>query len=152
MKPNPQDVRFNNCGADPIPGRAVTATKQRGVPAQHTSSGIYNTNHSTYHGHNSQCTQRKDVPGIYTKTSPHTKNIRLTSSTLGCFHIYTVLQNHSRWLSLLNSYRQKKLRKIKKQRHYFQLKEQEKYSERTHNEADLTSLLDPRFKKEVIKM
>ena len=35
---------------------------------------------------------------------------------------------------------------------YFQLKEQEKSSERIINETDLTSLLDPEFRKEVIKM
>lgn len=32
------------------------------------------------------------------------------------------------------------------------VKEQKKSSERTNNETDLTSLLDPKFKKEVIKM
>ena len=40
---------------------------------------------------------------------------------------------------------------MKQQRNYCQLKE-EKSSERTNNEADVTSLLDPEFKKEVIKM
>ena len=39
---------------------------------------------------------------------------------------------------------------MKKKRNYSQLKEQEKSHERTNNERDLTSLLDPEFKKEVI--
>lgn len=33
----------------------------------------------------------------------------------------------------------------------FQLREQDKYPERTDNVADLTSLLEPEFKEEVIK-
>ena len=41
---------------------------------------------------------------------------------------------------------------MKKQTNYTQLKQQEKPPERTNNETDLTSLLDPEFKKEVIKM
>ena len=41
---------------------------------------------------------------------------------------------------------------MKKERNYFQLKEQEKSPERTTNETDLSSLPDPKFKKEVIKM
>ena len=41
---------------------------------------------------------------------------------------------------------------MKKQRNYSQLKEQEKSPKRTNNETDLSSLLDPEFKKEVIKM
>ena len=41
---------------------------------------------------------------------------------------------------------------MKKQRKGSQLKEQEKSSERTNNEIDLTSLLDTKLKKEVIKM
>ena len=41
---------------------------------------------------------------------------------------------------------------MKKQRNYSQLKEQEKSPERTNNETDLSSLPDPKFKKEVIKM
>ena len=41
---------------------------------------------------------------------------------------------------------------MKRQMKYFQLKEQEKSSERIINETDLTSLLDPEFRKEVIKM
>ena len=42
--------------------------------------------------------------------------------------------------------------KVKKQRNYSQLEEQEKSPERTNNETDLTSLLDPESKNEVIKM
>ena len=41
---------------------------------------------------------------------------------------------------------------MKKQRNYTQLKEQEEYPERTNNETGLSNLLDPKFKKEVIKM
>ena len=90
--------------------------------------------------------------GIYTKTSLHTKNTGLTQSTLGCSHIKTALKNHSRSLLLLNSQRQRKLSKMKKQRNYSQLTEQEKSPERINNETDFTSLLDCKFKKEAIKM
>ena len=45
-----------------------------------------------------------------------------------------------------------KLRKMKKPRSYSQWKEQDKSPERTNSETDLISLLDPVFKKEVIKM
>jgi len=41
---------------------------------------------------------------------------------------------------------------MKKQRNYYQLKEQEKPPERTKNETDHTSLPDPDFKQQVIKM
>ena len=41
---------------------------------------------------------------------------------------------------------------MKKQRNYSQLKKQENSPERTTNETDLTGLLSPNFKKEVIKM
>ena len=41
---------------------------------------------------------------------------------------------------------------MKKQRKYSQLKEQDKSPERTNNETDHTSLLNPEFKKEVIKI
>ena len=41
---------------------------------------------------------------------------------------------------------------MKSQRNYCQLKEQVKSLERTNSETDLTSLLHPKFKKEVIKM
>ena len=41
---------------------------------------------------------------------------------------------------------------MKKQRNHSQLKEQKKSPERTKNEADLSSLPDPDFKKVVIKM
>ena len=41
---------------------------------------------------------------------------------------------------------------MKKQRTHSQLKEQEKFHERTNNETDFTTLLDPKFKKKIIKM
>ena len=41
---------------------------------------------------------------------------------------------------------------MKKQRYYSQSKEQEESPEGPNNETDLTSLLDPEFKKETIKM
>ena len=41
---------------------------------------------------------------------------------------------------------------MKKQRNCSQLKGQEKSPERRNNETGLSSLLDPKFKKEVIKM
>ena len=41
---------------------------------------------------------------------------------------------------------------MKKQRKYSQLKEQDKSPERTNNETDHTSLLNPEFQKEVIKI
>ena len=41
---------------------------------------------------------------------------------------------------------------MKKQRTHSQLKEQEKFPERTNNEIDFTTLLDPKFKKKIIKM
>ena len=41
---------------------------------------------------------------------------------------------------------------MKKQRNQSQLKEQEKSPERTNNETDLSSLLDHKFKMEVIKI
>ena len=41
---------------------------------------------------------------------------------------------------------------MKKQRNYFQLKELEKPPERINNEKDNSSLPDPKFKNEVIKM
>ena len=41
---------------------------------------------------------------------------------------------------------------MKRQRNYTQSKEQEKSSERTNYETELTCLLDPKFKKVVIKM
>ena len=41
---------------------------------------------------------------------------------------------------------------MKKQRNYFQLKEQDKCPERTNNETDLSTQPGPEFKKEVIKM
>ena len=40
---------------------------------------------------------------------------------------------------------------MKKHRKYSQLKEEAKSPERTNNETDLTSLLNPEFKKEGIK-
>ena len=40
---------------------------------------------------------------------------------------------------------------MKKQRNHSKLKEQEKSPERTNNETDLSSLPDPKFKREVIK-
>ena len=40
---------------------------------------------------------------------------------------------------------------MKNQRNHSQLKEQEKFHERTNNEIDLTSLQDTELKKEVIK-
>ena len=39
-----------------------------------------------------------------------------------------------------------------KKRNYTKVKEQEKYPETTKNEIELSSLLDPEFKKHVIKM
>ena len=45
-----------------------------------------------------------------------------------------------------------RLSKMKKQKNYSQLKEQEKSPERTNIEIDFTSLLDLEFKKEVIRM
>ena len=41
---------------------------------------------------------------------------------------------------------------MKKQRNRSQLQEQEKSPERTSNETDLSSLPDPKFKKEVVKI
>ena len=41
---------------------------------------------------------------------------------------------------------------MKKQRKDFQSKAQDKSPERTNNETDRISLLDPKLKKEVIKM
>ena len=41
---------------------------------------------------------------------------------------------------------------MKRQRNHSQLKEQEKSAERTNNKTELTCLLKPKFKKEVIKM
>ena len=41
---------------------------------------------------------------------------------------------------------------MKRQGNYSQLKEQEKFHERTNNGTELSSLLDLEFKKEVIKM
>ena len=41
---------------------------------------------------------------------------------------------------------------MEKQKNHSQFKEQEKSHERTNNETDLTSLLDPEFKKEVMQM
>ena len=41
---------------------------------------------------------------------------------------------------------------MKKLRNHSQLKEQENFPERTNNETDLSSLLDPEFKKEIIKI
>lgn len=41
---------------------------------------------------------------------------------------------------------------MKKQRKYSQLKEQDKSPERTNNETDHTSLLNPELKKEIIKI
>ena len=41
---------------------------------------------------------------------------------------------------------------MKKQRNYSQSKEQEKSPKRINNETGLSSLLDPEFEKEVIKM
>lgn len=40
---------------------------------------------------------------------------------------------------------------MKRQRNFSQLKEQEKTPEKPNNEIELTSLLDPKFKKEVMK-
>ena len=40
---------------------------------------------------------------------------------------------------------------MKKQRNHSQLKDQENSPERINNETNLSSLLDPEFKKEVIK-
>ena len=39
------------------------------------------TNYTPFQGDNSQHTLRKDVAGIHTKTSPHTKNIKFTVYT-----------------------------------------------------------------------
>ena len=61
-----------------------------------TDSRHYKTNHTPYQGDNGQQTLKKDVAGIHTKTSSHTKNTELTQSTQGCSHIKTPLQDHSR--------------------------------------------------------
>ena len=53
----------------------------------HVGSGHHNTNHTSHQGDNSQYTLRKDVAGIHTKNSPHTKNIRLMESTQRCSHL-----------------------------------------------------------------
>ena len=42
--------------------------------------------------------------------------------------------------------------KMKKQRNHSQINNQENSPERTNNEIDISSLPDPKFKKEVIKI
>ena len=42
--------------------------------------------------------------------------------------------------------------KVKKQRNYFQLKDRENSPERTNNATDLFSLIDTKFKKEIMKI
>ena len=61
-----------------------------------TASRYYNINHIPYQRDNSQHTLRKDMAGICTKNSPHTKNIRYTQSTQVSSHIKTPLQDHNR--------------------------------------------------------
>ena len=50
--------------------------KRRHCLTSRVGSGHHNTNHTPYQGDNSQYTLRKDVASIYTKNSPHTKNVK----------------------------------------------------------------------------
>ena len=59
-------------------------------------SGHHNTNHIPYQGDNSQHTLRKDMAGIHTKISPHTKNTGYTRPTQGRSLIKTPLNEHSK--------------------------------------------------------
>ena len=53
---------------------------------------------------------------------------------------------------LLNSQGKRNINKMKKQRNHFQLKDQEHSTERTNNKADLFSLTDTDFKKEIVEI
>ena len=53
---------------------------------------------------------------------------------------------------LLNSQSKGNISKIKKQRNLSQFKDQENSPEETNNETDLFTLIDPEFKKEVMKI
>ena len=69
----------------PWQGRNNQRAKRRLRPTSSAGSGYCNSNHTFYQGNNSLQTPRKDVAGIYTKNSPHTKNIGLKQVTH--FHI-----------------------------------------------------------------
>ena len=56
-------------------------TKRRPHPTSVAGSGYHNNNHTFYQGDNTLQTLRKDVAGIHTKNSPHTKNIGLMQVT-----------------------------------------------------------------------
>ena len=92
------DVSSYTWGADPAPDRAVTTADQRGGPIQRPVQVLVTTTAITppCQGDNGQHTLRKDVAGIHTKNSPHTKNMRLTEATQRHSHIKKALQDHSR--------------------------------------------------------
>ena len=69
--------------------------KRRPHSTSSAGSGNHNNNYTPYQGDNGQYTLRKDISGIHTKNTFHTKNIRLTQATQGCSHIKAALQENS---------------------------------------------------------
>ena len=113
------------------------------VPGPHTS-------HTSYQGNNGQHTLRKEVADIHAKNTLHTKNIKPTQPTQGHSHIKIVLQDHSRWLFLLNSQSKRNISKTRKQRNYSQWNDQENATERANNKTGPFSLTDTEFKTEIM--
>ena len=60
------------------------------------------------------------------------------------------LQDYS--LASLNSQKKKAINKMKTLRNHSQLKEEENSPEGANNETDLCSLIDTKFKKEIVKI
>lgn len=95
----------NNQGADPITGRTVDKhrAKKRTPSMSGSNCGQDNNNYTPCQGNKGQHTLRKDMAGICTKNSPHTKNIGLSQATQAHSCKKAALQENSTLLFLLNS-------------------------------------------------
>ena len=108
---------------------------------------LWSPHHQGDIGHNKL---RKEVADIHAKNTLHTKNIKPTQPTQGHSHIKIVLQDHSRWLFLLNSQSKRNISKTRKQRNYSQWNDQENATERANNKTGPFSLTDTEFKTEIM--
>ena len=88
-----QHLRSRSC---PWQGSDNHRAKGRTCSTSSAGPGHHNTSHTSYQGDNGQHILRKEVAGIHTKNSPHTKIIKPMQVTQGCSHIKIVSQDHSR--------------------------------------------------------
>ena len=94
----PSGLLLQQPGSRPHPQQGYDShrAKRKTHPTSSAGSGHHNTNHTPYQGDTNQNTLRKDVAGIQTKYSRHTKNTVLTQFTKGHSHIKTALWDHDR--------------------------------------------------------